>query len=486
MTLPLYEREGQLQRSRAWRVGAGGRKIGPMELRPLTLRWHGDDPRRRYALETLLVVAGLPWRTASGGAEVEADLELGAATGEAKLALPARGRIEEPRWIGEVLRSGAPRADLGERFDLLGGLYWLLSGEGEAQAPRDRHGRPQPEGLRASLLEVPALERCAAWLRRALGREDSYLPPWPEGRPFALALSHDVDYPELLRRVETLRTLARGSLGASLRTLLGRESFWQFPAWMELERAAGATSAFYFCGRRGSLLGYLLADPDPFYDVGSPRFQRLLSELEAGGWEVGLHASFAAREGVERFRQEKQRVESALRRPIEGVRHHYWNLDPERPEKTLRLHSEAGFRYDSSLGYETRSGFRRGTCSPFRPFDRDALEPLAIWQVPPSLMDDHLFGYAAGIAATERRARIDALVETVRDSGGVLCVDWHVRVLNETFFPRWGEAYRYLLSRVADAYVATPAEIARHWEEREQQLRAASNGAQGRDGGGSQ
>jgi hypothetical protein len=369
------------------------------------------------------------------------------------------------------------------RCDLVFAIDRLLAGHAEDRLPRDRWDRHAIEGhflYLDDLFHDPPVDRYVGLLRRLLPARE-WLPKWPGGERFALALSHDVDYPEMIRWIECLRYVAKyrhkarpSMLG---RILSGKEHFWRFRDWMEMEAGIDARSAFYFCGFKGSLPRYFLTAPDPFYDVRHENFKQIARELDEGGWEIGLHGSYFAYRSREAFAAEKQLVEKAFGVEILGQRHHYWHLNADEPLSTSRIHEQIGLLYDSSLSFENHSGFRRGICSPFSLYDDERQGALALLQVPPTLMDDHLFGHAHLHRFDNYEAHIDSLLSAVSQCEGVFTADFHARVNNATFFPGWGDAYRYLLARVQEmgpVYKATPLAIARHWLKRRERLTAAS------------
>ena len=50
-----------------------------------------------------------------------------------------------------------------------------------------------------------------------------------------------------------------------------------------------------------------------------------------------------------------------------GYRNHYLRF--KLPE-TWKYLADAGFEYDTTLGYSNALGYRNGMCHPFRPYDR--------------------------------------------------------------------------------------------------------------------
>jgi hypothetical protein len=374
------------------------------------------------------------------------------------------------------------RADsLRFRSDIVLGCYWLLTGAAEPRYPRDRWGNLDLDSslfLRHGLASQPLVSEYASLIERhleSLGRSPAPR-PWtaPDGGP-GFAISHDVDYPEMIRSIECLRLLrARGKKALPLigGVMRGTNHFWKFADWLEFESEIGARSAFYFMARRGSLLQYAMGTPDAFYDIRSPRFRELFRTLTDAGSEIGLHASFHAYRDAARLEQEKQAVENVAGVRVEGNRHHYWHLDPASPNDTLRLHEKAGLLYDSSLGFEFYPGFRRGICHPFRPFHAGERRALNVVQLPPAWMDDHFDRRLAKNRIADPVDYARGLVRTAGRTGGVVVVDYHARGMNGDFYPRFGPWLRDFVERRMHIPVRyhTPAGIARMYIQYEKTL----------------
>ncbi len=192
--------------------------------------------------------------------------------------------------------------------------------------------------------------------------------------------------------------------------------------------------------------------------------------------EVGLHASINASRIPDRLGDERARLEGVLGAfQVRGVRHHYWSLDPELPERTLWHHADAGLAYDSSFGLNDSPGFRRGMMWPFRPFDRDRVREVPILEVPPTLMDASIF--RDRVTADEGRRQIHAHISQVRKFGGAAVLDWHLEQLNPARLHGAGPVLGSALAELADdgdVYWATPQEVADWWQTRRERIEASA------------
>ena len=285
----------------------------------------------------------------------------------------------------------------------------------------------------------------------------------------------------MFKAIEVLRYIAKHRIKCSFKTILdiisGKENFWKFADWIEIEKKYGLCSAFYFSGFQGSLLRYLFTAPDPFYDISAPCFREIMSKIKENDFEIGMHASYLSYKSIDKFKAEKNKVEEASGSDVYGNRHHYWHINHDSPHETAQIHTESSLIYDSSMGFETHSGFRRGICSPYRLYDPQKQCAAGVLQIPPVLMDSQLFHYEEMNSFSDYREHIDSLIFSVRKFNGVFTVDFHVRVLNNLFFKDWYKAYIYLLEKLCSSseyHCDTPVNLARHWLDREDLLERAS------------
>jgi hypothetical protein len=352
-------------------------------------------------------------------------------------------------------------------FDLIGAIGALLTDAVNADRPAsayDRHGRLRfAASFQAEhgIADVPVVNEYVRLLG-ALAQRDlgvGPVPRWPYGKRAAIGLSHDVDGPDKYAVLRAFRERRRPPLRAAphfyAKTLLalGRrmrdhhpDNFWLFDKIMGVEASLGLRSTFFFASMPS--YGPWGRAPDVMYDVAWPMFRPVFASMLAGGFEVGLHASYTAHEALERFTREKQRLEDVAGSTIAGVRHHYWHLGPDEA-RTLSFHEQAGFVYDCSLAFNDHPGFRRNVALPFRPWHAQSARPLGIVQIPTFCMDGSLF--AADQTSAEAVDNISQYIDAIKRVGGVGAIDWHVRTAYpaNTEFAEWGRAYLQVLDRLA-------------------------------------
>lgn len=279
-------------------------------------------------------------------------------------------------------------------------------------------------------------------------------PKWPEAKPFAACLTHDVDAvstfslaPALRKRY--IRYSTSSSLSERIISLAGfgvdlfrtvqhrkkHDPLFCMERWLEMETRVNSHSTFFFwpgldaVGKRHvSDCAYKLSDRIIF-DGQSCTVAESIREISRRGWEIGLHASWYSYADVDELQRQKDALEKVTAQEIISVRQHYLHYDIR---LTPRVHSNAGFKYDSTLGFNDNIGFRFGTCRPWQLCDPETEETLPIMEVPMIIQDTAMLDKHKGMRLDEETAfqyiqRLSRVVETV---GGVLTLSWHPEYIN--------------------------------------------------------
>jgi len=289
---------------------------------------------------------------------------------------------------------------------------------------------------------------------------------WPNGAPYAVCLTHDVD--EVRKTYQHLTSppkyAALGQFSKAFRYVQnsisdlssGRDPYWAFEELIRLEDELGVKSSLYFLEETGK---FTLKDLKSFfltarrYEFTEPKIAAMIRRLDAGGWDVGVHGSYNSYDNPEMLKAEKAKLEAVLGHPVTGIRQHHLNF--KNPE-TWRAQEAAGLKYDCTLGFKDKPGFRWATCNPFTPLDPTTKTPINITAIPTTIMDTPLFYTKKDPAET-----IGRIQDTVKRHGGVLTMLWHHAVFNEREFPGWTNNYEMAIrkAQVDGAWITTGKNI---------------------------
>ena len=344
-------------------------------------------------------------------------------------------------------------------------------------------------GQPAANASLPALELHIALLRDLIigsGVSLVEVPPIPDGHPFVVCLTHDVDHPAIRQHqwdhtmfgflsravFASVRRVFRGQL--SIRGLLRNwtaalqlplvhlgwaRDFWRDFDDRYLELEGGKPSTFFvipFAGRAGrtadSSAPALRASR-----YGAQYLAATLEKLQSANCEIALH-------GIDGWtdstlgRQELEEVRRLAGASAMGVRMHWLYYSQQSAAKL----EAAGAAYDSTIGYNDTIGYRAGTTQVYKPLDANRLLEL-----PLHAMDTAMF-YSSylNLSMDQANMRLGQLGDNVVRFGGTLTINWHDRSIAPERL--WNGCYRDLIKDLGarGAWFATAGQAVRWFQKR--------------------
>jgi len=281
---------------------------------------------------------------------------------------------------------------------------------------------------------------------------------YPEGRNFAVCLTHDIDFvcPGMLNTAaRAVKALKRGQFVQASILPFSRinktwNPLWNFRQIMKLEKGYGAKPTFYF----------LTLDPgDEDFTFSIEEVEEELGYILDNGWEVGLHGGHEAYNNLIEMKNKKQKLEKVLRKEVISYRNHYLRF--KTPE-TWEFLTEAGFSYDSTFGYHDCVGFRNGMCHPFNPYNLNTGKEIDILEIPLGIMDTTLFSQMH-LNFNQAWKLTEKLIDTVENYKGVLTILWHNTYMQGDYLEFYKRILEYCTQK--NAWMTSGAEIYRWWKE---------------------
>jgi hypothetical protein len=290
---------------------------------------------------------------------------------------------------------------------------------------------------------IPVVDRWARdWADRGLLKPLEGAPPrWPDGKRFALCLTHDVDnvsgdvlWPRLrslpafraapwrekaIVAASTARALARKLLPSS------RPRDPLLAEWIEEEAKHNFTSSFFFFAQPLPAPNWR----DGFYrysdcvDFGGRRvtIAQVMKEIADQGWDVGLHGSANSHRSAALLAKERRIVSDASGQEVITIRQHHLCCDAR---LTPVCQAQAGFRADSTFGSNLRACFRCGTGLPFFWYDLVNDCELDLLEAPLVVQDGPLFRVSQMDQETACRHCV-AMMREAAELGGAMTLLWH-------------------------------------------------------------
>ncbi len=359
-------------------------------------------------------------------------------------------------------------------IDLIASAFFFLSGWQEMTSQEyDLHNRfPAKASLQYQLcmLHQPIVNQYFWILEKEIQhllREDTLKEPNYHGKPFAVCMTHDIDYVrkwtlgimyrELVsyfllnhKKIKFPERFAR--LQTYAKALLAGNDPYQFSIEKILENEKNHNVHASFFLKTGGKSKY-----DVSYSVRSPYVRRLVQRLESNGHEIGLHPSYHAHLDLVMMEKEKRRLHRMVSKRVDGVRQHFLRF--KIPE-TWRLQEQNKFFYDTTMGFSQYEGFRMGFCHPFQPYDIEKDEKIDLWEVPLLAMDATFQSYRQ-ISPEESFEIIKQLLLTVKKYHGVAMLLFHNTCYDDLDFSGWGEVFEQSLGFALEqeAFVGSGREI---------------------------
>lgn len=276
----------------------------------------------------------------------------------------------------------------------------------------------------------------------------------PKEKP-VVELSHDVDYVEKTVQLRLKQSafnifnagkqFIRGNAKHAMTKLNDTAAFAQssnyyqcFDYWEELEKRFDKRSVFYIFAKTP------IAGPkewliDPSYDISADNILKdKLGGLSKEGFEIGLHGSYGSATDPAKAAREKEILENALGLEVTKTRQHWLRYDEK---VTPYIHNKL-FRFDSTLGWNNKMGFRSGCASRYQPYDHKAQKPFEFYETPMMIMDSHIYDYGCDNSDTliNTMALLDALKACNK---AYVSVCWHERACSKDY--GWHESYEKVL-----------------------------------------
>ena len=187
-----------------------------------------------------------------------------------------------------------------------------------------------------------------------------------------VCLSHDIDridksYQYVTKPLSALRS-GKNRLFFKLfwNAMTIHRPYWGFDEIIRIEEKYGVKSTCFFLNES---ISPQWTKPKTWklafgrYDIHDKRIVSIIHELDAKGWEIGVHGSYKSNSDYDLLKHEKNVLEAIVGHEVIGIRQHYLNF----ADNTFEIHNKAGFKYDSTWGLTRAIGFKEGKVKPFFP-----------------------------------------------------------------------------------------------------------------------
>lgn len=254
-----------------------------------------------------------------------------------------------------------------------------------------------------------------------------------------VCLTHDIDRIDKSYQYVTkpLRALKKGNFSLFFKliwaTLTIRCPYWGFDIFMRIEEEHGVKSTCFFLNES---IKPQLKKPGSWklafgrYSIHDKRIVEIIKQLDADGWEVGVHGSYRSNSNEELLQQEKKTLEAIVGHEVIGIRQHYLNF----AENTFDIHCRCGFKYDSTWGLTKGIGFKEGKVKPFFP-----VASADFCEIPLTVMD-------TPFAETPDRWQVfEKIADEIDRNDAYLVINYHNNYFSDSDFLGYDKDYVKLI-----------------------------------------
>ncbi len=341
-------------------------------------------------------------------------------------------RIEVSEWNGlKIFFRTSENAEI--PFDIFSAAFFLVSRYEEYLSHhKDKLSRfeaSESVAYKSGFLEEPVIDQWAYRLKEILRQK------FPElkfrDRKYQFLSTIDIDNAFAYKYKGFIR-----STGALLRSLFNRD-FNNFIARIltlffdeddpyntynyidYIEGKYGFSSLFFFLV--GNYSRY-----DKNINVRNIAFRSLIKNISTDH-QVGIHPSFASNKKIVLLEEEINRLHGILGHEVTKSRQHFLILEMPITYENLIIY---GIQEDYSMGYASKTGFRAGTCTPFRFYNLVKEQATNLTIYPFQIMDISLMQYLR-LSPDGAIKKCSEIIEKIKSVDGLFVSLWHNESLSD-------------------------------------------------------
>lgn len=338
-------------------------------------------------------------------------------------------------------------------IDIFASSFFMLSRwEEYSNKERDTHNRfPSYESVafKNNFLDRPIVNEYVFFLH-SLMKNIGFDEPVKK-RKYEIIVTHDVDVPlmypnwrsglgETIRDIGVRKKplLAFRNMLAKLKSIfkLSKDPYDTFDFLMNLSDKFGIKSHFFFMASGNTHF-------DNRYSLSNPDIKELISEIKRRGHFIGIHPTYDSYNNVEQFIKEKKELEKESDiTNINFGRQHFLRFEVP---TTWQIWEDNNMKWDSTLSYADKEGFRCGVCYDFPVFNILTRKKLKLYEKPLIVMEGSFTTYQKTISKQGMIDNITHLQKKVKKYNGTFVLLWHNSSFNTPPWKKYEGVYEHII-----------------------------------------
>ncbi len=235
--------------------------------------------------------------------------------------------------------------------------------------------------------------------------------------------------------------LAFSKLSKAFRFLFSNEDWGKLDKVLQYEENAGLKSMMNFFSdqQKKNLKRWLF---DPSYDLKNKNLQAFIKKLIEKDFIVGIHPGFDTWNNQSLMISQIEFLSKVIDHTVVSCRQHWlrfsWDI-------TWNVQYTAGIRFDTTMMFNDRPGFRVSAALKYNPWDHVSNESHMILSLPSVMMDSHFYDYSF-MTDLEREANMSEWINEIKFVKGDSAVLWHPHTLANDY--GWENGFLQLLKLI--------------------------------------
>jgi hypothetical protein len=336
-----------------------------------------------------------------------------------------------------------------EEMDIFAASFFMLTRwEEYVNKIRDKHNRfPAIESLayKQGFLDKPIVNEFIENLKNKLLEFDNSLVF--KKHEFKLTITHDIDFPfrylPLKKIIKALMgdLLKRRDFSLAFENTVGyinsffdkkKDPYNTFDYLMSISESIGTKSYFFLHSSNHSK-----------YDIDNKKYLKIIANnITKKGHFLGYHPSYDSYNDEILFQEDKKKLEKLIEQKLLYGRGHYLRFEIP---TTWQIWEDSGMKWDSSLAYADKEGFRCGVCYEYSVFNILTRKKLNLKEKPLIVMDGNFITYQPNVNHEYMKNKIVQLINEVKKYNGNFVFLWHNSSFNNRTWKNFQDIYEKVL-----------------------------------------
>ncbi len=207
-----------------------------------------------------------------------------------------------------------------------------------------------------------------------------------------------------------------------------------FDFLMDLSEKRGIKSHFFFMSGGTSKF-------DNNFSINQPFVKKIREKIRSGGHLIGFHPSYNSYNNQKQWEEEYFILSTEISQKVKIGRQHYLRFEIP---TTWQIWEDNNMKWDSTLSYPEKEGFRCGTCYEYSVFNILSRKRLNLKEMPLEVMEVTMVGYQ-NLAPEIIQKKIIKLIDKVKKYNGNFIILWHNSNFNDGLWGKYKIVYEEIL-----------------------------------------